>query len=244
MFGALGINRNGLHANQYKLDSISDEIANVNTDGYKKSQVSFQELLISGDTSVGAKAGINKIDFKQGILKDTGFKWDLAVEGDGFFAVRSQDGQEFLKRDGSFQMTEGGIITDRMGNYLVAEYSDDIADYNHKEINISKEGILTIDTGEETIELGKVPLFMPENIQHMDRVGENLYLPAEGDVITSSMENPEEFGDIAQGYLEGSNSDLAMAMSEMLTTQRAYSLNAQAIRSTDEIMRVINEIKR
>ena len=116
MFSALGIGRSGLHANQYKLDSVADEIANVSTDGYKRSNVSFQELLPGEDITLGTKAGIRKLDFSQGVPRETGYRWDFAIEGDGFFSVVNADGDAFFTRDGAFQMSQEGALVDYAGN--------------------------------------------------------------------------------------------------------------------------------
>lgn len=244
MYRTLGVSRSGLHANQYKLDAISDEIANTNTHGYKKSEVSFQELMVDRDTSVGTKAGIHKTDFSQGNLTETFSKWDLAVEGDGFFRVIGDNGALFLKRDGNFQMNEDGRLVDRAGNVLDVEYLNNVDDFNPFDIEINKNGELQVLIEDESVVVGRISLFMPESIQELERLGDNLFTTREGSLVYNSTDNPELFGDIASGVLEHSNTDLTKSMSEMVVTQRAYSLNSQALKSTDDIMRLINEIKR
>jgi flagellar basal-body rod protein FlgG len=244
MFSALGIGRSGLHANQYKLDSVADEIANVGTDGYKKSNVSFQELLPGEDVTLGTKAGIKKLDFSQGVPRETGYRWDFAIEGDGFFSLVNADGDAFFTRDGAFQLSQEGTLVDYAGNALVVEYNQDLEEIPVDTMQVNAEGGISGVVDGEVVQVGRIPLFMPENPQQMIHIGEGKFLPAAGDQVFNSVDNPDMFGSINQGFLESSNSDLTRAMTEMITAQRAYSLNSQAIRSTDDIMRMINEMKR
>lgn len=242
MLNILGIGRSGLHANQYKLDALADEIANYNTEGYKAKKVSFQELIIDQDTSVGTRAELTKTDFSQGILRDTGKKWDLAIEGDGFFGVEDGNGNIALTRNGAFSMTDEGILIDERGYGVVAEYLEGYAELDHNELSLTADGeLVTFSEGAAAV-VGRLPLFVPENPNLMLHLGESWFLPQAA--VFNSQDGGAEFGKIRSGFLEGSNSDLTKAMTEMIVAQRSYSLNAEALRSTDDLMRLTNELKR
>jgi flagellar basal-body rod protein FlgG len=244
MLNILGIGRSGLRANQFKLDALADEIANVNTDGYKAKKVSFQELLIDEDTSVGTRASLSKTDFSQGILKETGQKWDLAIEGPGFFGIGDENGNIALTRNGAFRMNGDGILTDEKGNKVEVEYLEGYEEVNHQSITVTGDGeLLSIKDGAaETV--GRITLFIPENPNSMLHLGEGMFLPQAGAEVLNSQNSGDSIGMIHSGFLEGSNADITKAMTEMIVTQRSYSLNAEAVRSTDDLMRLVNELKR
>lgn len=244
MLNILGIGKSGLQANQYKLDALADEIANVNTEGYKAKKVSFQELIIDQDTSVGTRAELTKTDFSQGILRDTGKKWDLAIEGAGFFGVEDGNGNIALTRNGAFSMTDEGILIGERGYRVVVEYLEGYAELDHKEVSITANGELVTFNEGTAVVVGRIPLFVPENPNLMIHLGESWFLPKEAATVFNSQDGGSEFGKIRSGFLEGSNSDLTKAMTEMIVAQRSYSLNAEALRSTDDLIRLINEMKR
>ena len=243
MLTALSTGRTGLHANQYKLDALSNEIANVNTVGYKRDRISFQELIQNTDTSIGTKASTNKTDFTQGSLQQTHNKWDFAISGEGYFGITDNQGNQFLTRNGAFHLTENGDIVDDNGNGLFIEYTG-VTGYSLEDLQVNPEGILSSTINGEVVEVGFIPLYKAENPQALIKLGNGLFFVNGDEEILNSFDNPQEFGKIESGFLEMSNSELTQAMTDMIVTQRAYSLNAQTIRSTDDIMRLITEIKR
>ena len=220
----LGIGRSGLNANQKKMDAVSDHIANVSTEGYKKKEVQFRELLSNEEQSVGVKSGVLKADYTQGALRETGYQWDMAIEGQGFFALTDENGNVFFTRNGAFQLSNEGILTDHKGNPLVTNV----------------QGIIQ---GED-FSVEDIPLFSVDNLQSLIHLGKGRYIPGEGANLINSIENPDAFGKIQAGFLEESNAVLTTAFTEMITTQRAYTLNSRAIQSTDDLMRLVNEMKR
>ena len=220
----LGIGRSGLNANQKKMDVLSDHIANVSTGGYKKKEVQFQELLSNEDQSVGVKSGMLKTNYSQGGLRQTGYQWDLAIEGQGFFGLTDENGNMFFTRDGAFQLSPNGALTDKQGNPVITQQP------------VNPDGMGP--------DINGIPLFTVENLQNLIHLGQGRYFPGDGANIINSNENPAAFGTIHKGVLEDSNSDITKALTEMITTQRAYTLNTKTIQSTDEIMRLVNEIKR
>lgn len=244
MLNILGIGRSGLHANQYKLDAVADEIANVNTDGYKAKKISFQELIVDQDISVGTKAAITKTDFSQGILKDTGKRWDLAIEGSGFFGIEDDNGNMALTRNGAFTMTEAGILVDERGYGVVAEYLDGYQELDHGKVSLTADGELIVFEDGASRTVGRIPVFDVENPNALTHIGGSWFHPQADAVVISSADEGTGLGKIRSGFLEGSNSDLTKAMTEMIVAQRSYSLNAEALRSTDDLMRLVNDLKR
>ncbi|MDX9916836.1 MAG: flagellar hook-basal body protein [Gudongella sp.] len=241
MNNILGIGRSGLKANQLKMDVLADEVANVNTNGYKKDTVSFRELLPTGDTSAGTRAAITRTDHSQGILRETGNQWDLAIEGDGFFGVHLPDGTMVLTRAGAFTLNEDGTLTSDKGLVTMTETPDG---FNPSLVSVTAEGdmVLAIDGERETI--GHLTMYFPQNLNDLIRIGDGMFIAREDSVLIDSRNMPEQFGNILSGFLEESNSDLTKALTDMIVAQRSYSLNAEAVRSTDDLMRIVNDLKR
>lgn len=240
MFNVLNVNKSGLKSMQNKMDSISDNIANLNTNGYKSKEVSFRELLNNEEINAGSKSVIGKINYKQGAFIESPYDYHMAINGEGFFGVIDEENNLMLTRNGGFHKNEAGIIVDDNGYAVVVDYIEPVEEWGNKVI-ISADG--TIKNNEDTI-LGKIVLFKPENLDSLISLGESRYMPSGNVEIYSSLEDNENFGEIAQHFLESSNVDIIGSLADMITTQRAYSLNAKAVQTTDEIMNMINGIKR
>ena len=183
-----------------------------------------------------------QINFKPGNLIESPFDYHMAISGEGFFGVIDENNNLMLTRNGSFHMNGNYTITDDNGYPLVAEYYTPIEEWGDN-INISANGEITDEKSDEMI-LGKVILFKPQNLDSLVSLGEGRYLPSGNVELLDSMENDEVFGDINQHFLEASNVDIIESLADMISTQRAYSLNAKAIQTTDDIMGLINDIKR
>lgn len=251
----LDIGRTGMNSMQKNMDSIAVDVSNVNTDGYKKKQISFQELLnndilesevllnTQGKINVGTKSQVNKIDHTQGILYETGTQTHMAIEGRGFFGVRDGQGNLLLTRNGSFHRNLDGSIANQSGLPLEIEEIVPMENWAAEDFNIDFRGNVTSGSGDEQILLARIPLFVPESEENLVTIGETLYVAPENIALYNSFDNPEEFGKINQGFLEESNVELAQSMADMIATQRAYSLNAKTIHTTDDIMGIINNIK-
>lgn len=216
MYSVLNIGKTGLKSMQTKMDAIADELANVNTNGYKRKDVNFQELLNSEafEINTGSKSGVGKISFEQGNLMESPSPYHMAIEGKGFFGVLDQDNNLMLTRNGGFHIDEAQTISDDSGYPLVVD------------------------------DEGKAVLFYPENLDSLISLGEGRYLPSENVELYDSIDNADMFGKIVPFALEGSNVEITMSMAEMISTQRAYSLNSKAVQTTDEMMSIINGIKR
>lgn len=242
MFNVLSIGKSGLKANQFKMDGLADELANVTTEGYKKRKISFGELLLNEDINTGTKSGTSKIDFSQGLLNQSQGTFNMGIDGQGFFGVRDNDGNLMLTRNGAFFADAENNIRNASGDYLQVDYFTLMDEWEGKEVIISEDGY--IQGGSDSEPLGRVMLYMPQNLASLTPLSENRFKVQAEETLIELSEDPEIFGTIRQNYIEGSNADMTRAMTEMIQTQRAYSLNASTVQSTDDLMRLINEIKR
>lgn len=249
---SLSISLTGLKGLQHNLDTVSNNVANVNTSGYKKKESVFQELLLNdltgavdlspNATAIGINRGVkvsqNSIDVSQGGLVSGSGPYDLAIAGQGFFGVRGADNQLVLTRDGGFRPDQNGILRNSGGDRLEVAYTVPQGQWPAGAPTIRENGTIFVGTQE----VGKVFLFNVDNPRQLQALGQNKF-GINGGILQNSQTNPEGFGTIKQGYLESSNVDLAESMSDMIVTQRAYSMNAKVLQSTDEMMQRINEFK-
>lgn len=250
------ISKSALQTHQHKMNHISHNISNVNTTGYKKKDVQFSELfhnavteqdvrLMEGTDEVSLNAGVriaaSKDSFTQGGLTQTGDPLHLAIGGSGFFGIRNPEGELLLTRDGSFHINpEGEIVNDR-GDFLDMEVNVPTDQWDNESLVISNSGeVLSQVNGQETV-VGFIPLYLPPHSTAIESTGGNTYRVGEGVELIRSDVDPEAFGSVMSGRLEGSTVDLAQSLMEMIMSQRAYSLNAQVIQSTDEIYSLINQ---
>ncbi|MDR7869581.1 MAG: flagellar hook-basal body protein [Tissierellaceae bacterium] len=258
MNSILNIGKTGLHSVQRKMDSISDDIANVNTFGYKKKDISFQELLTNEihendvllsdnandkNINMGAKSRIASVNFEQGVIVESSGEFHMAIEGQGFFGVLDGEGNMTLTRNGSFNMNPDGSITNDDGYYLNMNYHIAPEDWGNDKVNITADGEIIQNTEDGTINLGKIILYNPGVLDSLIPLGEGRYLPNQNVDLYNSIDYVEGFGDIRQYALETSNVDLAKSLVDMITSQRSYSLNLKALQTTDDIMSMINNIK-
>ncbi len=215
--------------NQNYLDVMSNNIANIQTEGYKKSKAEFADLLYSnvqgtsGKTLVGSGSRLEKVDviFEQGAPVATGIETDYAILGDGFFAIQYEDGTYFT-RGGSFQPTDvdGEIYLMYQGGYVLDE---------------NEEPIL-IEDGNINANIG---VFVTPMNSDMKRAGNNLFkLENENSEYTLS-ENPR----LKQGYLESSGVEISDEMVKLIQIQRAFQLNSKVIQTADEIEQTINSLR-
>lgn len=250
----------GMSAQQLNLDVISNNLANVNTTGFKKSRAEFQDLIYQTLRNAGTETaagqqipsgiqigmGVKPISvqkmFTQGDYAQTNRTLDLAIEGEGFFKVL-RNGEEFYTRAGSFKLDSNGTIVDAEGNPLLPEFS---VPEESVRINIDSGGNITaLDSAGDELATGRIALVRFQNQGGLFAQGKNLYSPtqASGDPIEG---NPGEegFGSIAQGFLEMSNVDVVTEMVNMIVAQRGYEINSKAIQSADEMLSIATNVKR
>jgi flagellar basal-body rod protein FlgG len=260
---ALQTSASGMSAQQRLIDVIANNLANVNTTGFKRSRASFEDVLyetLQGETvvnyqsndtvapvQIGKGVRVNSIlrFHQQGVLEQTGRPLDLAIEGEGFFQIQRPDGSTAYSRDGSFTLSSTGALTTSSG-YLVHPGVTIPADAS--EINIGANGIVSVTSGNasaQPVEIGRIELARFANPTGLESLGENLYKEtvASGQPITGQAQD-NGFGRVVQGSLEGSNVDIVTEMTDMIAAQRAYEINAKAVRATDEMMQSTNDLVR
>lgn len=223
---------NGAMSNQNYLDVISNNMANIQTEGFKKSKAEFSDLLYTNirgpegantELKSGSGSKLNKTDviFNQGATYQTGVPTDFAITGEGFFAVQFEE-ETLFTRGGSFQITN---IDDE--NYLTYQ--------GGYVLNKEEEPIL-LENNDDIIDVG---VFVFNNNEDLFQAGNNLYKIANEDGEYSLLEN----ANVMKGFLESSNVDISEEMVKIIQIQRAFQLNSNIIQTADEIEQTINSLR-
>ncbi|GBG15823.1 flagellar basal-body rod protein FlgG [Novimethylophilus kurashikiensis] len=253
MLRSLWIAKTGMESQQTNIDVISHNLANVATNGFKRSRPVFEDLIYQTLRQPGAQAsqqnqipsglqlgtGARPVATErihiQGNLQQTGNSLDLAVSGNGFFQVQLSDGTLAYTRDGSFQVNSEGTVVTANGDILQPQITipnDAIS------VTVAKDGTVTIvQTGNVTSTQGPIQLSNFINPAGLQSVGDNLYLEtvASGTPNTS---NPGSngLGSLNQGFVETSNVNVTEELVNMITAQRAYEINSKAITASDQML--------
>ena len=260
MIRSLWTAASGMAAQKLNIDVIANNLANVNTSGFKKSRADFADLLYQnmrapgattasgGQIPTGIQVGmgtrpvsVQKV-FSQGDYVQTENEFDLAIEGKGFFKVIS-NGQEVYMRCGNFKIDSEGYICTPDGDRLQPEFS---IPSNAVHFTVDSGGTMVV-TGADGTELAsaQLTLYSFPNPSGLLSIGGNKFLPTEasGDPVAA---NPgvDGMGTIAQGYLEMSNVDVVEEMVNMITSQRAYEVSSKCIKAADEMLQMANNIRR
>ncbi len=250
----------GMNAQQTNMDVISNNLANVDTNGFKKSRADFQDLMYQTKVAPGATTGQGTSNptglqigtgvktvgtkklFSQGNFKDTGNPLDIAIEGTGFFQITRPDGSVAYTRNGSFNLDNQGNLVTSEGFYL--EPAINVPD-NAVNLSISRDGRVTGDIDNATQEFGRITLANFVNPNGLSNIGNNLYLTSEasGEAV---VQNPGEgaTGTLLQSYLETSNVKIVNEMVDMIAAQRAYEINTKTINTADNMLQAANNLKR
>ena len=260
MLRALYSSAAGMQSQQLNLDVIANNLANVNTTGFKRSKIEFQDLLYQTTRAAGAEQGGGNVlptglqvghgsrpvatsrVFTTGELTQTGEKLDVAIQGDGFFEVQLPDGTRAYTRDGALKTAGDGRITTSDG--LVLQSGFQPIPQGTTAINISPSGEVTV-TSPSGSQSFRVQLVRFANPAGLESLGRNLYRET-GASGPAELGNPSEngFGTMAQGYLEMSNVKIVEEMVNMIVAQRAYEVNAKAVQAADEMMQMSNNLRR
>lgn len=252
----------GMQAQTLNIDIISNNLANVNTNGFKRSRADFQDLLYetfrppgmasSADTTVptgiqvghGTRPAATQKIFIQGDFQHTQNDLDMAIEGDGFFQVLQPNGEVAYSRAGSFKIDSEGRIVTSDGFPMEPEI---VLPQDSMAVSISTDGIVSVMLAGDSspTEVGTIELARFVNPAGLENVGRNLLLPTEasGDVETG-IAGEDGLGTIAQGYIEMSNVSVVDEMVNMITAQRAYEINSKAIQTSDDMLQVASNLKR
>jgi flagellar basal-body rod protein FlgG len=250
----------GMESQQMNLDVISNNLANVNTTGFKKSKVEFQELLYQTTRAAGADQGSgNQLPtgiqvgegsrpvatariFTNGDLSQTGEQLDVAIQGDGFFEVQMPDGSVAYTRDGAFKTSSDGRIVTSDGLPLQAGFQPVPAGTTN--ITIGSNGNVTY-TGSSGSTTFQVQLVRFNNPAGLDSLGSNLFRETNASG-PPQLGTPGQsgFGTLNQGYLELSNVKVVEEMVNLILAQRAYEVNSKAVQASDEMMQLSNNLRR
>jgi flagellar basal-body rod protein FlgG len=251
----------GMQAQQLNLDVVANNLANVNTPGFKRSRVDFQDLLYQTMRPAGARTGGGEVPtgvqvghgtrpvatqkiFAQGNFHQTENPLDLVIEGDGFFQLARPDGSLAYTRSGSFKRDSQGQIVSSDGLVLQPAVSippDAIS------VSIGSDGTVSVITGAAAApqQLGQVELARFVNPAGLSAVGRNLFAPtAASGPATTGQPGQQGFGTLGQGFLESSNVSVVEEMVGMIAAQRAFEVNSKAIRTADEMLQIANGVVR
>ncbi len=250
----------GMEAQQLNLNTIANNLANVNTTGFKRSKIEFQDLLYQKPRSAGAEAaGGNVIPtgteigtgarvaatskvFTQGQVTQTGKELDIAIQGDGFFEVQRPDGTTAYTRDGSFNLNASGQVVTSDGLPVLSGFQ--AVPTGTTSISVAETGEVTVEgpSGSQTYRISLTRFANPAGLKSL---GGNLYEETNASG-TPEQGNPGEqgFGQVLQRYLEGSNVNIVEEMVNLIVAQRAYEINSKSIQTSDEMLQNVAQMKR
>ena len=261
MLRSLNVAATGMQAQTTNMDVVANNLANVSTVGFKKARAEFEDLMYQTHKEPGAATGINSYsptgiqtgsgvrtsavqkDFLNGSALITKNALDLQIEGAGFFAVQTPDGQVGYTRDGAFKKDQSGKIVDKNGNPLQPEVvippnATGIEISSSGEVRISKDGAIAPES------VGQIELFQFVNPAGLKSIGKNLFAQ------TGSSGQPiqgrpglNSIGFLAQGQLESSNVSIVDEMVNMITSQRAYETNSKVMQAADQMLQTTNNLR-
>lgn len=260
MIRSLWISKTGLDAQQTQMDVLANNLANVNTAGFKRSKAVFEDLLYqnirqpgaqsSQQTSLptglqlgtGVKPAATARVFTQGNLQQTGNNLDIAINGSGFFQVQLPDGSTGYTRDGSFRVDAQGQLVTSNGYALVPGIT---IPPNAQSVTIGQDGTVSISqSGSAAVTtVGTIQLSTFVNPAGLNSMGQNIFTetPASG---TATPGNPgaNGHGTLSQGYIETSNVNVVEELVAMIQTQRAYEINSKAIQTSDQMLQRLAQL--
>lgn len=261
MIRAMWTAATGMMAQQMNVDVISNNLANVNTTGFKKSRCDFQDLLYTTIKGAGSEAGggleiptgiqvgngskplSTQRLFTQGDLVNTENPYDIVIEGDGFFQVLRTNGEVGYTKNGGFKIDSEGRLCTGDGYTLQPEV---IIPSDVVEVSIGLDGTVAVTQsgGQEPQTIGNVELAMFSNPAGLMSVGHSIYEESAASgapiVVTPGSDGA---GSLLQGFLEMSNVKVVEEMINMITGQRAYEINAKAITTADDMLQTVNRLK-
>ena len=253
----------GMKAQQVNLDTISNNLANVNTTGFKKTRVEFKDLLYeqirrsnfaddegrptSLEVGNGVALSATLRSFEGGSFTQTSNSYDLAIDGDGFFQIRDENNNIFYTRDGSFKTSateNGNVLVTSDGMFLQGENGNIVLGDNISETSISRDGEIRVKRLDGTEEIvGNISLMKFSNPAGLESRGGNLFVETAASGI-ANLPNDGSAGSIMQGMLETSNVQVVEEMINMITAQRAYEMSSKVIQTADQMSELANNLKR
>jgi flagellar basal-body rod protein FlgG len=259
---ALRAAASGMMAQQTRTEVIANNLANVNTSGFKRSRAHFEDLLyqtVQGTQVIGGNeaetlpaiqvgrgtrlAGVQRLH-EQGPIEQTGRNLDIAIEGEGFLQVLTNQGELAYTRDGSLQISDQGVLVTGAGLTVQPPIRIPV---DVSEITISVAGVVSVRRANDIqpTELGRIELARFANPSGLLNLGQNLLAPttASGQPVLG-FANEGGMGRLQQGSLEGSNVEIVQEMVEMIAAMRAYEINSKAIKTADEMGQIANNVTR
>jgi flagellar basal-body rod protein FlgG len=250
----------GMEAQELNLNTIANNLANVNTPGFKRSKIEFQDLLYQKPRSAGSDNGSGDLVptgievgngtkvaatskvFTQGQVTQTGQQLDLAIQGDGFFEIQQPDGTIAYTRDGSFKLNAQSQVVTADGLPVLSGFQT--IQSGATSINISQTGSVSVvgPNGTQTFQLSLARFPNPAGL---DSLGANLNgeTPASGSPEVGAA-GQAGFGGTLQGYLESSNVSIVEEMVNLITAQRAYEINSKSVQASDEMLQNVANLKK
>lgn len=259
MNAALWVSKTGLAAQDMRMTTISNNLANVSTVGFKKDRVVFEDLFYQVQRQPGTQAdelnqvpsgiqvgtgvrinGTQKI-FTEGSFETTNNQLDIAIAGQGFFQIESPDGEILYTRNGQFQLNAESLIVNANGLPLAQNL--DIPE-NATKVTVGRDGTVTaVIAGQiEPVEIGQILTATFVNPAGLEALGGNLFraTAASGEAI-EGIPGEEAYGSLQQFTLEGSNVSVVDEMVNMIAVQRAYEMNAKVVSAADDMLRFLNQ---
>src|SRR6185369_4484811 len=262
MLRALYTAATGMQAQQINIDTIANNMANVNTTGFKQGRAEFQDLLYqnirpagtasssSTEYPVGLQLGLGTRPvatdriYKQGDFRQTENPLDVVIEGKGFFQVRMPSGELAYTRDGSFHVNSEGAMVTADGNPLEPQITIPV---DAQEVVIGSDGTVSVTQAGQAAaqQVGTVQIASFQNPSGLNAMGGNLFMEtAASGTATAGTAGENGLGRINQGFLEQSNVSVVEEMVNMIVAQRAYEVNSRAVRVADDMLSQINNLAR
>jgi flagellar basal-body rod protein FlgG len=260
MIRSLWISKTGLDAQQTQMDVVANNLANVSTNGFKRSRAVFEDLLYQNIRQPGAQSsqqtklpsglqlgtGVRPVAteriFTQGNLQKTDNDKDVAINGDGFFQVLLPDGTTAYTRDGSFHVDDQGQLVTSSGFAVQPAIT---VPANVQSLSVGRDGIVSITQADsaQSVQIGSLQLATFMNPAGLLAKGENLYM----ETAASGTANTNEPGSngagvLSQGYVETSNVNVVEELVNMIQTQRAYEINSKAITTSDQMLQKLAQL--
>jgi flagellar basal-body rod protein FlgG len=255
--GAFYIGAAGLAAEERALAVIANNVTNVNTTGFKRSQAVFSALVSASDNNgatplvdddptaglSGVVVGSTPVDFSEGPLQQTGKPLDLAIDGTGFLELMGPGGQPLLWRGGSLEVNPDGYLAAANGMALKANIT---VPTGASAISIGADGkVMALVAGEtNAVQIGQIDLVVPKDMTQVTAMSDGLYQVSDETDLQTLGPGQDGAGILSAGMLEGSNVQLSDELTTMLLLQRAYGANAEVVQAGDQLMSIANNLKR
>ena len=260
MINSLWISKTGMEAQQMQLDVIANNLANVSTNGFKRGNAVFEDLIYQNLRQVGSNSteqsqlptglqiglGVRTVatsrSFAQGSLQQSGNKLDIAIQGNGFFQVQMPDGTVGYSRDGAFQVNSAGQMVTSTGHVVNGPVT---IPQNAQSVTVAADGSVSVSlpgsTAPQTV--GTMTLANFINPAGLEPRGQNIFAEtvASGTPVTGAA-GTNGLGTLQQGFLETSNVNVVQELVSMIQTQRAYEMNSKAIQTSDQMLQKLGQL--